>query len=160
MTSIKIELDRAILGQVPGKLSNFSTVLDKFVQRAATEAGRTMKLEAPKALTTLTNSVVVEREASGSYLVRPTANYAAAVNAGARPHKPPLMPLVLWLKYTKRVSDQHELQRRARGLQRAIARNGTRANPFLQRTAAASQSRAMQLVRKGVAQAASEAFSK
>ena len=42
MTSIKIELDRAILGQVPGKLSNFSTVLDKFVQRAATEAGRTM----------------------------------------------------------------------------------------------------------------------
>ncbi|WP_457818054.1 hypothetical protein, partial [Staphylococcus aureus] len=76
------------------KLSNFSTVLDKFVQRAATEAGRTMKLEAPKALTTLTNSVVVEREASGSYLVRPTANYAAAVNAGARPHKPPLMPLV------------------------------------------------------------------
>ncbi|MFX5522081.1 hypothetical protein ABTD78_22700, partial [Acinetobacter baumannii] len=72
MTSIKIELDRAILGQVPGKLSNFSTVLDKFVQRAATEAGRTMKLEAPKALTTLTNSVVVEREASGSYLVRPT----------------------------------------------------------------------------------------
>ncbi len=144
--------------KVAGAEAVFVRTLDRFVGRAAGETGREMKLQAPKAFTTLTNSVTTQRDGAANYSVYPKVNYAAAVNNGSKPHKPPLMPLMLWLKTVKRVSDKRELYRRARGLQRYIAAHGTRANPFVARTAERTHERALQLMRQGTTEAAREAF--
>ena len=159
MSFFHLDIDASRLAAMPQSMERFGLVLDRFVRRAAGESARTMKIEAPKALTTLTNSIVIERQGIADYLVRPTTNYAAAVNSGSRPHRAPLLPLMLWLRHTKHVTDEDALRRRARGLQRFIAQNGTRPNPFLQRTAAGSQARAQQLMRQGVAEANREVFS-
>lgn len=136
----------------------FVSTLDRFVNRGAMELEREEKLQAPKAFTTLTHSITVQKNAQADYSVTPMARYAAAVNDGGRPHKAPLLPLYLWLKYTKRVSDEKELRARTYGLQRFIARNGTKANPFVSRSVIRKQGTVVRFIRQGVAQGIQEAF--
>lgn len=124
--------------------------LDRFVKRGASEFARAEKIEAPKALTSLTNSIQARANGIADYSVGPTMKYAAAVNNGGRPHWAPLRPLMDWLRVTKRVTDQHELRDRAKGLQRFIAVKGTKANPFVQRTRTKMDQRVIDLLREGV----------
>lgn len=138
--------------------ATFPTVLDRFVKRGANEFARAEKIEAPKGLTTLANSIQVHQNGLADYSVGPTMRYAAAVNNGGRPHWAPLQPLKDWLRVVKRVSDPWELHDRARGLQRFIAAHGTKANPFVQRTRTKMDNRVVALLREGVHTAAQQAF--
>lgn len=132
--------------------------LDRFTQRGANEFARAEKLETPKALSQLTNSVQVTKLGVAYYAVGPKTKYAAAVNNGGRPHWAPLQPLMDWLRVTKRITDKHELRDRAKGLQRFIAAHGTRANPFVARTRTKMDSRVIELLRTGVDTAFNQAF--
>jgi len=144
--------------RINGGQTVFERTLDRFTGRAANEVAREVKLQAPKGFTTLTNSVAVDRSASADYRVTPKARYAAAVHGGGKPHKAPLLPLMLWLKYTKRVTEEKELRRRTYALRRYIELHGTRANPFVTRARIKQQGRVLQLLRAGVAAATDEAY--
>ncbi len=132
--------------------------LDRFVQRAANEFARAEKIQAPKALSLLTNSIQATKLDTAYYSVGPKVKYAAAVNNGGRPHWAPLQPLKDWLRVVKRVTDQHELHDRAKGLQRFIAAHGTKANPFVQRTRTKMDDRVIELLRTGAATAISQGY--
>jgi hypothetical protein len=136
----------------------FAATLDRFVKRGAMVLEREEKEQAPKAFTTLTNSITVQKNAQADYSVTPMARYAAAVNNGGRPHKAPLLPLYLWLKYTKRVSDERELRKRTYGLQRFIAKHGTKANPFVNRSVIKQQGNVVRFIRQGIEQGIQEAY--
>lgn len=132
--------------------------LDRFVKRGANEFARAEKIEAPKALTILTNSIQATQNGIGDWSIGPTAKYAAAINNGGRPHWAPIAPLMDWLRVTKKVTDKKELRTRAKGLQRFIAKNGTKANPFVQRTRKTMDERMVSLIHDGAYEAFTRAF--
>lgn len=150
MTAISFNVDlRRLQQRVLRGEKMAPATLDRFVQRAANEFTRAEKLQAPKALSLLTNSIQATKLDTAYYSVGPRVKYAAAVNNGGRPHWAPLQPLKDWLRVTKRVTDQHELHDRAKGLQRFIAAHGTRANPFVSRTRTKMDNRVIELLRTG-----------
>lgn len=136
----------------------FARTLDRYAGRAAQEFAREEKLQAPKAFTTLANSVAVEKIANADYTVVPQARYAKWVHDGARPHLAPIKPLMEWLRLTKRVPAGKQLYARARGLQRYIAAHGTKGNPFVTRTRQKMDDRVIALLRDGVHVAVQEGF--
>lgn len=123
-----------------------------------------MKLEAPKDLSALTNSVREERVSDEEWLVRPTVAYAKWVVHGRKPGKglPRFFDLATggvqgWLdrrlmdarravnpKYRRarigsgrRTAEELELRDRYWALSRAIKARGIKPDPFIERTAAA-----------------------
>lgn len=136
----------------------FPLTLDRYVQRASNEFAKAERLEVPKGLSKLVQSVDSIKVAQADYAVLPTARYAAAVNNGGRPHWAPITPLKDWLRVIHRVRDTKELNRRARGLQRFIAAHGTVANPFVERTRTKMDDRVIELLRTGVHTAVTEAY--
>lgn len=136
----------------------FARTLDRFVSRAAMELVREEKLQAPKAFSTLTHTITAEKNTTADYTVAPGANYAAAVAKGGKPHKPPLLPLYLWLKHKKKISNEKELRRRAYALRRYIEIHGTKANPFVTRSRIKMQGRIVSLIRQGIDAGVKEAY--
>jgi hypothetical protein len=138
----------------------FVRTLDRFVNRGALELSREEQEQAPKAFSTLVQSIAVQKNAAADYTVISMARYAAAVNQGSEPHLVPLLPLYLWLKYTKRITDEKELRSRAYALRRFIAKNGTKPNPFVSRARIRKQGRIVRLIREGVSVGIQEAYRK
>lgn len=159
MSILNIVVDTQQLQARVGRAgTSIPKTLDRFVQRGANEFARAEKKEAPKALTSLTNSIQAQKNGIADYSVGPSMKYAAAVNNGGRPHWAPLNPLMDWLRVTKRVADKRQLRARAKGLQRFIAAHGTKANPFVQRTHDKMDGRVIALLREGVHTAVKQAF--
>ncbi|NDP59573.1 MAG: hypothetical protein GZ090_09470 [Oxalobacteraceae bacterium] len=159
MSILNIVVDTAQLqARIARAVTSMPQTLDRFVQRSANEFARAEKKEAPKALTSLTNSIAAKKNAVADWSVGPTMRYAAAVNNGGRPHWAPLTPLMDWLRVTKRVTDKRQLRVRAKGLQRFIAARGTKANPFVQRTRTKMDDRVIALLREGVHTGFKQAF--
>lgn len=159
MSFLNITVDPAQLqAKIARAVTSMPKVLDRFVQRGANEFARAEKKEAPKALTSLTNSIEANKNGIADWSVGPKMRYAAAVNNGGRPHWAPIQPLMDWLRVTKRVTDKRQLRVRAKGLQRFIAAHGTKANPFVQRTRTKMDDRVIALLREGVHTAAQQAF--
>lgn len=159
MTAVSFIVDmRRLQQRVARGEKMVPATLDRFVQRAANEFARAEKIQAPKALSLLTNSIQATKLDTAYYSVGPKVKYAAAVNNGGRPHWAPLQPLKDWLRVVKRVTDQHELHDRAKGLQRFIAAHGTKANPFVQRTRTKMDDRVIELLRTGAATAISQGY--
>ena len=159
MTTVSFIVDlRRLQQRVARGEKMVPATLDRFVQRAANEFARAEKIQAPKALSLLTNSIQATKLDTAYYSVGPKVKYAAAVNNGGRPHWAPLQPLKDWLRVVKRVTDQHELHDRAKGLQRFIAAHGTKANPFVQRTRTKMDDRVIELLRTGAATAISQGY--
>ncbi len=159
MTDVSFIVDmRRLQQRVARGEKTVPATLDRFVQRAANEFARAEKIQAPKALSLLTNSIQATKLDTAYYSVGPKVKYAAAVNNGGRPHWAPLQPLKDWLRVVKRVTDQHELHDRAKGLQRFIAAHGTKANPFVQRTRTKMDDRVIELLRTGAATAISQGY--
>lgn len=59
-------------------------------------------------------------------------NYAPAVEYGTRPHWAPIEPLAEWVKLKGFAGDDRARRRIARAVQIKIARDGTRAQPFME----------------------------
>jgi len=145
---------RGAAAALRGELSG---TLDWLAPRVAA----TMKQEAPKHLSTLTNSVTVVREDALSRLVKPTAAYAYNVEKGRKPGKglprfydPAARSAQKWLesklngalraqnpKYRpgrigskRRTAFEQELKDRYMAWSRHVKLKGIKANPFVQRT--------------------------
>ena len=74
-------------------------------------------------------------------VVGTSVDYAAAVHEGSRPHWVPIRALEVWAR-------RHKVN--AYAVQRAIARRGTRARPFLRDAFAQNRARIVQIIGQGV----------
>lgn len=115
---------------------------------------RTMRQEAPKFLTTLTQSINVEKPTPMSRLIAPGTDYAQAVHEGTKPGKglprffdPAAGDIVMWLESKVRgaakrprrnskrfTAAELELRDRYEGLSLHVRRYGTKPNRFVERT--------------------------
>lgn len=136
------------------------------LDRLADRVAAVMRQEAPKHLTTLTNSVRVENETTHTRLVHPTVDYAGWVETGRRPGKglprffdPAAASAVAWLqarmgdaartanpKYRKArpgtarfTAEELDLRDRYWAWSRAVKQRGIKPNAFVGRTLAKVQ---------------------
>ncbi len=166
-----IELDsKAALAAFKKAPAVMTKHLARALDRAELEVEREERAEAPKAFSTLTQSIRAYRQADLDRLIAPSVNYARPVVEGSKPgYMPPLGPLMDWIKLRggmrmaragsgKRASQESELRDRAYGLALYIRAHGTKPNPFIENTADKMRSRVHQLLREGAAAGVAEAF--
>jgi hypothetical protein len=112
--------------------------VDAAVERTAIETGRELRREAPKAHTTLTNSITHEQVGHAAYKVGPHVDYASAVVKGSLGGGAvPFQVIFEWVK-VKRLSPNQPgwtLKDLAWVIQKKILMRGTPANPFVDRVA-------------------------
>lgn len=161
------------LEDYPGLLRmNVIAALD----RGAAEVAREARRLAPKAFTTLTNSIRAQTTGEFERTVAPGVNYAAYVEQGSGPAigKPRYMPnpvhLQAWVKLragiritgkkgsAQRRSQFDEIRDRAWALARYIQAHGTKPQPFMAPAAANKESRVKQLLANAVLNANAGAF--
>lgn len=123
--------------------------LSKSVNRFAIELGRSAKGFAPKAHSTLVNSIRHQRIGVLSYVVGPTVNYGPMVENETKPQG---LPNVLSIYDWVRVSglqpnnpkmDQMDL---AWMISKSIAKKGTEAQPYMEPAVEEKSDRLLQLV--------------
>lgn len=135
-------------------LRNMPQVMDKHLERGldrgAHEVAREEKRAAPKAFTTLTNSINVLRTRPMERVITPGVDYAEMVEQGTGPGgNPPMQSLLDWIR-VKRIEprspgmDLHDL---AFVIGRSIREKGTRPHPFAAPTHQRMQDRVVELVR-------------
>lgn len=133
--------------------------LELFLSRGAQEVARTAKSFAPKAFSTLTNSILFYRVALLHWRISPGVNYAPYVEGGTRPHFPPAANLQPWVERVLGLSGA-EARHKAFLIARAISRRGTRAHPFMRPAAEQMRSRVFALLDEGVDAGLREVFGK
>ncbi|MGI9278194.1 MAG: HK97-gp10 family putative phage morphogenesis protein [Endozoicomonas sp.] len=156
---IQLTGDKALmraLEKAPGALFKH---LKKSVSRGGSEAAREAKRRAPKAHSTLVNSIRSVRDGDLSALVAPHTDYAGFVNDGTEPGGfPSLQAIKDWLS-VKNISPRnpkHDLDDLAYMVSRSIARKGTPPQPFIDDTADKIKPRVEQLMRQAVTNSLAE----
>lgn len=156
MSSINIQVTSNIAGlkqaarKAPAK---FDEAYDRLARRAAGEVAVRAKNEAPQADVNLANSLNSQRITLGQWVAGTGQQYAPKVEQGSKGGAfVPLQTMFEWVKRKQLVSrnpnvSQHVL---AFMIQRSIFQKGTKANPFMQRTATAMQSRVQQIFDDGL----------
>lgn len=139
-----------------------ATHVERKLSRGALEVAREARRVAPKAFSTLRQSIRHSRISPFEFIVSPGVNYARAVEEGAKPGKMPNPDFLFYwvkkqsgVKWAKRGSAKRQKQRdeirdRAWGLARYIKEHGTKAQPYMKPTADKMESRVIELVRQGV----------
>ena len=133
--------------------------LSRGAHRAAEEVAREEKREAPKALSTLVNSIKATRKGPFSFEVSPHVEYADYVAQGTRLGKkrPPIEPIIAWIR-VKRISPDHgDARDLAYAIAAGIQRHGVRANPFHKRTMETMGPRVHRIIRGALASGMREA---
>ena len=119
--------------------------VDRVVGGVAVEGARTAGREAPKAVSTLRDSIIAEKVGEAFWQFRTRVDYARYVEEGTGPGgRPPIEAIRRWIR-------QHQIQPRQardeRGLAfliaRSIERKGTPAQPFMEPARQTSQQRLM-----------------
>jgi hypothetical protein len=131
--------------------------VDVKLARGAEEVARAGKGNAPKAFSNLVNSIRAERVGALHYQVAEGMNYGRAVEEGTRPHFPNPDALRPWVERVLGARGK-EADDKAWMIARAISRRGTRAQPYMQPAAEASQSRLFDLVQQGADEGLKEVF--
>lgn len=131
--------------------------LERFLSRAAQEVTRAARGIAPKAFSTLVNSIHAFRVAPLHWRVSPSVNYALPVEDGGRPHFPNPVNLQPWVERVLGVSGE-EARDKAFLIARAIGRRGTRAQPYMRPAAEKMESRVFALLNEGVDAGLREVF--
>lgn len=154
--SISIDVSRvkAALERAKPVVEN---AVDVWLARGAEEVAREAKKQAPKAFSTLINSIRAERLGPMHYQVSEGMNYGPAVEEGTQPHFPNPDALRPWVERVLGVRGK-EADDKAWMIARAISRRGTRAQPYMQPAADAKRSRLFELVQQGVDQGIKEVF--
>lgn len=133
--------------------------LDQGIERGVQEVAREGRERAPKAFSTLTNSIRAQRQGVLHWFVAPGVNYAGNVEGGRRPGKMPGIGngLLEWikLKVAPGASDK-EIDRLGYVIARAIGRRGIDPQPYMQPAWDAKQARVVELADAGVRQAVAE----
>lgn len=107
--------------------------VDRKLQRGALETARTMRRHAPKAESTLTNSVQVRQEALMAWRVGPTVEHGAYQEEGTRGggRMPPLSAIEDWVGTKLQIADRQERRDTAWMIAAAIQKRGVPAQPFV-----------------------------
>jgi len=135
--------------------------MDKAIGRIIAEMAVTAKLKAPKAMSTLTNSIIPEQISPFEGVVRANADYARAVEEGtgiygptkkAQGNLPPIRSLLDWIKVKNITPNDPEMDQEdlAWLFARKIAMNGTKAQPFLAPTLEEKSARADELIEMAI----------
>lgn len=127
------------------------------IERGAQEVAREARDKAPKAFSTLTNSIRAQRLSDLHYFVAPGMNYAPWVEGGRMPMRkmPPKGSLVAWIKLKLGVSEK-QAGRLEFVIARAIQRQGIQPQPFMQPTYEAKRERVVQLASTAMRQAVAQ----
>ena len=141
--SLKLEIDNGKLllavRRAPKLLeSNMRKAISRIVQTIARSARR----DAPKAASTLTHSIQARMISALQGEVKPTVNYAAAVEQGSGPQgpnpalpagKPPVADILEWVRVKKIVPHDPSMDEftLADIIAKSIQKKGTRPQPYL-----------------------------
>lgn len=131
--------------------------LERYLRRGADEVAREAMQVAPKAFSTLVQSIRSFRVEPLHWRVAPGVDYAPHVELGTPPHFPNPLNLQPWVQRVLGVRGA-EAREKAFLIARAISRRGTRAQPYMRPAAERMESRVFELMRQGVAAGLREAF--
>lgn len=148
MISVHVD-DKDVLAAMLRAPTVIKAHVGRKLNRAALEVAREARRAAPKAFSTLTQSIRASRIAQLEYHVAPGVNYARAVEEGTKPHFPNPDVLRPWVERVLGAKGK-EADNKAFMIARHISRHGTKAHPFMAPTAKKMEDRVMNLVREGV----------
>lgn len=122
----------------------YPKLADREIRRGLYKAGklilRVEKRETPVGVTAQLRGSIGMRLTAGSVMITPKKKYAIDVHEGTKPHYVPIKgkraPLRIW-------AIKHGINPYA--LQKAIARKGTKANPFVNRTVRQTREKVMKI---------------
>lgn len=155
---IRVKIDSARVDRAfAAARKTMERTLERYLGRAAQEVAREEKSQAPKAFSTLVNSIRAEKAGYLHYRVAPGVNYARAVEEGRPAGSMPGTKngLMEWVKLRTGLQGSG-LERAAFLIARAIGKRGIPPNPFVARTRENMESRVIDLVREGVNQGLKE----
>lgn len=156
--SVKVNDQRTIAAfrQAPARMHQ---LVGDAVWRGALEVTREARKNAPKAFSTLTQSINATRISELHWRVQPGVNYAAAVEEGRKPGKQAgtANGLTEWVKLKTGLSGR-PLDRATFAIARAIGLRGIKAQPYMQPAVASKESRVIELVRQAVDRGCAECF--
>ena len=131
-----------------------SAAVDIQLARGGLETARRMREHAPKAMSTLVNSITSRREALMAYRIGPTVQYAMHQEQGVRGggRMPPVSAISDWVRTKLGISDLRARRDVAWAVARKLQRDGIRARPFVRPVYedTAWTARIEQLVRQGI----------
>lgn len=132
--------------------------VDAALSRGAMELARAARGNAPKAFSTLTNSIKSGKVGHLHYMVATGVNYARAVEEGRRPGKQPgtANGLMEWVKQKTGLTG-NALDRKAYVIARAIGIRGIRPQPYMQPAFDSEKDRIVAAVQASARRAAQEA---
>lgn len=147
---------RAAFAQAPALMHR---IVGEGVWRGALEVTREARRLAPKAFSTLTNGINATQVSELHWQVKPSSNYADAVEQGRKPGKQPgtANGLMEWVRQKTRLQGR-DLERATFAIARAIGRRGIKAQPFMAPAAQAKESRVIELIRQSVERGCAECF--
>lgn len=157
---VRVEVDasrlRAALSRAPAVIRRH---VDGALSRGALEVAREARRRAPKAFSTLTNSIHATPVGDLHYQVAPGVNYAPWVEGGRKAGKMPGVANGLreWVKLKTGLADK-PLDRMTFVIARGIGRDGIKAQPFMAPAMAASEDRLRALVGAAVERGLAEAL--
>lgn len=153
--------------RIAAAMNRAPDVMDRYAEegldRAAQEVARIARQEAPKASTTLTDSINIRKPGRFTRIITPGTNYADFVNEGTgifgprhtpSDRLPPVQSLLDWIRVCRIAPRERNMSERALAfaIGAGIAKTGTRKNDFMDRAAkhggevaSAAMQRSMQL---------------
>lgn len=142
--------------RAPGRITER---VEQALMRGAQEVSRTARSKAPKAFSTLTQSILWQQISDLHYRVSTGTNYARAVEEGRKPGKMPgtSRGLMEWVKQKTSLQGT-ALERATFLIARGIARKGIKAQPYMAPAATENRSRVVDLVRTATTKGIEEAF--
>jgi hypothetical protein len=151
-----------------GNPALFNSTLHNYMVRAVREGERVMRKEAPKALSTLTNSIRGDQVGEFEWIISPHTNYgrmvALGTGQGGGYHryypggKIAQANLEAWLNKRPATGKAVTMKERLRALTWHIYIHGTKPNPYHERAAAEMKSRVEDLLERGVIEGLRAAF--
>jgi len=156
MSGVSIEVqDAALLAGLRRAPRTMERHQRRGVGRALQELAREAKRRAPKAASTLTNSIRAIHPTPLAGAVASGVAYARYVEEGIRPGSwPPEQDLMEWIRTKGLVPDDPSMDREdlAYVIARAIHRRGIPAQPFMAPTYEAKRDRVEQILRRSTAE--------
>ncbi len=151
---INYKIPKVITRDLPRMPDVFRRHMSRGVHRAALEVGREERRAAPKAFSTLANSIKESRIGEFAWAVSPSAEHADYMEQGTRPGAfPPPESIMAWLE-VKRITpndDSTSMRSLAFLIGRSIQRKGIRKQPFAAPTAEKMEPRVYQILRQSAA---------
>lgn len=160
MMDISVSLNddrlRQALRQAPDRLT---ARIEAALSRGAEEIARDARRNAPKAFSTLTNSIRAARVGDLHYRVSTGTNYARSVEEGRRPGRQPGVAngLMEWVRQKTGLTGP-ALDRKTYVIARAIGRRGIKPQPYMQPAHEAGEPRVRFLVEEAVGRGIQEVF--